>query len=436
MRRYPEAHARFTAALERTPDSAELLDGLGVALDRMERTDEAIAAYRRALTCDPGYANAAGNLGKALLQTGDVDEAMAWFDRAIAAEPRNGSLYLPLVTGGSKRVKPEHAAAMIALGESIETLPLAQRIDLHFALGNLHEREGRIDEAFPHLLAGNALKRAGLGYDEAAALAYVRSVEAAFGNPLMEQLRGCGDPSERPLFIVGMPRSGSTLVEQLLAAHPDVVGIGEASLLGPIVREIWPTIAATTVDELRAQVRGIGERYLRATDRYATRGTRLADKTLENLQLLPLLHVALPNARIVHVRRDDLDTCFSCFATFFADRKVPFAYDLRELGRYYRGYLAMMERWSRFVPPERLLEVRYERLVDDFEAEARRILAFCGLPWDPSCLAFHAVRRVVRTASNLQVRQPLYRSSVGRARPFLTHLRPLVEALAGDDAAG
>jgi tetratricopeptide (TPR) repeat protein len=432
--RYPEAQARFAIALERTPESAELLDGLGVAFDRMERTDEAIAAYRRALTCDPAYANAACNLGKALLQTGDIDEAMTWFDRAIEAEPRNGSLYLPLVTGGSQRIKAAHVEAMIGLGADIETLPHAQQIDLHFALGNVYERAGRIDDAFRHLLAGNALKRADIPYDERAALAYVRSVEGAFGNPLMEELRGCGDESARPIFIVGMPRSGSTLVEQLLAAHPAVVGVGEIGILGPIVREVWPTISATTIPELRAHVRRIGEAYLRATDGLAAGGAHLADKTLENLQLLPLINVTLPNARIIHIRRDDLDTCFSCFATFFAEHKVPFAYDLRELGHYYRGYLDMMARWHAFVPPDRLLEVRYERLVDDFETEARRILAFCGLAWDPACLNFHQVRRTVRTASNLQVRQPLYASSVGRARPFLRRLAPLVDALAEEAA--
>lgn len=429
MSRYPEAQARFERALERTPDSAELLDGLGVALDRMERTGDAIAAYRKALAIDPGYANAACNLGKALLQTGDVEEAVQWFDRAIAAEPGNGSLYLPLVTGGSKAVTPAHVAAMVRLETSIETLPRAQQIDLHFALGNVYEREARFDDAFAHLLAGNALKRADIAYDESAALAYVRSIEAAFGNPLMDELRGCGDESERPIFIVGMPRSGSTLVESLLAAHPAVVGAGEIGTLGPIVRSVWPTIAATSIPELRAEVRRIGEHYLRATDGAAGGALRLADKTLENVQLLPLIHVTLPNARIVHIRRDDLDTCFSCFATFFAEHKVPFAYDLRELGRYYRGYLDMMARWQTFVPPERLLEVRYETLVANFEEEARRIVAFCGLDWDPACLRFHDVRRTVRTASNFQVRQPLYTGSVGRARPFLGHLAPLIEAL-------
>jgi tetratricopeptide (TPR) repeat protein len=429
LHRYDDALARFETALALAPDSAELHDGLGVALSRLERLEEAAVAYRRALDCDPAYANTASNFGKTLLEIGDIDEAMIWLDRAIELEPRNGSFYLPLVTGGSKPIKPAHVDAMKRLGESIDSLPRAEQIDLHFALGNVFEREGRIEEAFRHFLAGNALKRAGIHYDEHAALAYVRSLESAFGNPMMEELRGCGDDSERPIFIVGMPRSGSTLVEQLLAAHPAVAGAGEIGVLGPIVREDWAAMSASSIDELRAEVRLIGRRYLRETDRLSGQAIRLTDKTLEHIQLVPLIHVMLPNARIIHIGRDDLDTCFSSFATCFADHKVPFSYDLRELGTYYARNIALMQRWRRFVPPDRLLDVVYETLVDNFEAEARRIVAFCGLPWDPACLAFHEARRPVRTASNLQVRQPLYRNAVGRAQPFIPYLEPLMEAM-------
>jgi len=432
--RYDEARARFETALERTPDSAELLDGLGVALGRLGRLEEAAAAYRRALDRDLASANTASNLGKTLLETGDVDEAMMWLDRAIELAPRNGSLYLPLVTGGSKRIKPAHVEAMKKLGSAIESLPHAEQIDLHFALGNVFEREGNTEDAFAHFLAGNTLKRADIQYDESAALAYVDALEAAFANPLMDELRGCGNDSERPIFIVGMPRSGSTLVEQLLAAHPAVSAAGEVSILGPIVREAWPFTPALPVDELRTRVRLIGDRYLRETERFLQRGTRLTDKTLEHLQLVPLIHVMLPNARIIHIERDDLDTCFSCFATNFSDHLVPFSYDLRELGTYYARNVELAERWRRFVPPDRLLDVGYETLVDDFETEARRIIAFCGLPWDPACLLFHEARRPVRTASNLQVRQPLYRSAVGRAQPFIPHLGPLIAAMTAGHA--
>jgi Tfp pilus assembly protein PilF len=427
--RFDEAIAALRRGLAAHPAEADALDALGTALGRSGRPDEAIAAYRAALAADPAFANAACNLGKMLVETGDVAEAMTWFDRAIALEPANGSFYLPLVTGGTLGIAPAHVAAMRALAGDVATLPLEQQIDLHFALGNLAEREARIDDAFAHVATANALKRTRVTYDETAALAFLDSTAHAFGNPIMHQLRGCGDASERPIFIVGMPRSGSTLVEQVLAAHPSVAAAGETGILGPIVREVWPTIAATSLGELRAQIRRCGELYRRAPAARAGGRARLTDKTLDNLQLAPLIHVTLPNARIIHVRRGALDTCWSCFTTSFVDDQVPFSYDLGELGRFYRASLAMMDRWRAFVAPDRLLEVDYENVVNDFESEARRIVAFCGLAWDPACLEFSTVRRPVRTASNLQVRQPLYDRSVGRAERFRAHLAPLSDAL-------
>jgi tetratricopeptide (TPR) repeat protein len=427
--RFEEAAAVLRRGLDRDPANAVGLDALGTALGRANRTTDAIVAFRAAVAAAPGFANAACNLGKTLVENGDVDEALTWFERAIALEPDNGCFYLPLVIAAPPDAVRPHVAAMLRLDAAAASLPPHERIDLHFALAAVFERDGRIDDAFRQLQAANALKRARLAYDEAAALAFVRSTTRAFGHPMMDELRGCGDDSARPIFIVGMPRSGSTLVEQLLAAHPDVAAAGEIGVLAPIVRDVWPKIAATSIDGVRAEVRAIGERYLRATDAAAGPAARLTDKTLDNLQVAPLIHVALPNARIVHVRRDDLDTCLSCFATSFGDGQVPFAYDLGELGRLYRGYLDMMARWRAFIAPERLLEIDYERLVADFATEARRIVAFCGLPWDDACLDFHTVRRPVRTASNVQVRKPLYARSVGRAQPFRAHLAPLIAAL-------
>jgi tetratricopeptide (TPR) repeat protein len=404
--RYAEARAQFAAARERDPESTPAREGL---------------------------ATASFQLGQELIESGDIGEAVACFEDAIALEPGNASFYLPLVTAGPTYLKPVHRDALNRLAASAAVLPPQQQSDLHFALGNVDEREGRVKPAFEHLQRANALKRALIAYDEPAALAYTRSLATAFGGAIMEQLRGCGEDSERPIFIVGMPRSGSTLLEQLLAAHPDVAGGDETGVLGPIVRDVWPTIAASTIDELRTHVRAIGTRYLRATDDLAMQAKRLTDKTLDNVQLVPLIHVILPNARIIHITRDPLDSAFSCFATSFSGSQVPFSYDLHELGSYYRVYLELMERWCSFVRPDRLLEVRYEDLVRDFEPEARRIIAFCGLSWDPACRAFHQARRRVRTASNVQVRQPLYSSSIGRAQPFLAQLAPFAEALAGRD---
>jgi hypothetical protein len=236
-----------------------------------------------------------------------------------------------------------------------------------------------------------------------------------------------------------MPRSGSTLVEQILASHPQVfgggeradfaeamasLGIGEAALPFPAAvailgEEQLARLGASYVERLAAAARTAG----------AEDAGRITDKMPGNFCFAGLIHLALPNARIIHARRDPVDTCLSCFSRLFAAEQ-PFAYDLGELGRYCRAETALIEHWRNVLPPGVLLDLDYEELVGDFEAEARRLVAFCGLPWDPACLSFHQTERVVRTASAGQVRQPLYQSSVGRRRPDEFLLAPLLAALA------
>lgn len=427
LQRYGDAQSAFEAALERQPDAPAALDGLGVARHKLGRPDAAIGLFRRALACNPRYENAACNLAKVLVEVGHLEEAMSWLERALEINPRNGNLYLPLVNFSRTPLGPESLRDLVDLAEHDASLPYQQRVEVNFALGHSYEREGRFDEAFRHFARGNALKRADLHYDETSALGFLSASRNAFGSPLFADLRAYGNPSDRPIFIVGMPRSGTTLVEQVLAAHPEVAGGGELSIFGPVLKEMWPAIEAKTIEEFGAGIRRIGERYLRETAALLPPAQRITDKTLENFQVVPLIGAALPRARVVHVSRDWLDTCFSCFATLFGDVQVPFSYDLGELGRYYAAYLRVMEVWHSVLPPESILEVQYETLVDHFEAETRRIVAFCGLPWDAACLDFTRADRQVRTASSFQVRQPLFRSSLGRAQPFLRHLQPLID---------
>jgi hypothetical protein len=176
----------------------------------------------------------------------------------------------------------------------------------------------------------------------------------------------------------------------------------------------------------------IGIRYLQRVRTIAPAAERIIDKTLANFRYVGLIHLALPNARIIHVRRDPLDTCISCFSILFMHNHLPFSYNLAELGRYYRVYTAMMEHWRRVLMLGQMLEVQYEELVVNFEPLARRIVAYCGLEWDAACLEFHKTKRPVWTASAIQVRQPIYRSSIGRWRAYEGMLRPLSEALEGD----
>jgi hypothetical protein len=309
-------------------------------------------------------------------------------------------------------------------------------ITLAFALGKAWMDVGDADRAFAHLSRANRLKRSTFDYDVRAEVrrlgAIPHGVEA-----LTQRSIGPGIASEAPVFVVGMPRSGTTLVEQILASHPDVCGGGELTAFQDATREtlreagLSPGAQAGRI-RLEAHSRfdpaKLGRAYLGRVAHLAAGKARLVDKLPGHFQNLGLISLALPNARIIHCRRDPADTCLSCYATNFAAPK-PFAYDLAELGQYYRAYAALMAHWRRALPPERMLEVRYEDVLEDLEGQARRLVAFCGLEWNPACLRFHETRRPVLTASVNQVRRPLYGSSQGRWRAYETHLRPLLEAL-------
>lgn len=427
--RLPEAQAAFEHALTLAPTFAPAHNGLGAVYARRGDGAAAAAAFRAALAHDPRLGDAACNLGRVLLEAGSVDEAVGWFERALELDPANSSYYLQLVRNRAEPLDARRLAALEALGAPGRGLTPTARIDLHFGLAKAYEDAGRFDEAFARLVAGNALKRAEIAYDEAAELGFFAALERTIDEPLIAALRPHGNASEQPVFVFGMARSGSTLIEQILAAHPAVAAAGETAEFGRLLAEHRPPVGtATPLPEVGAALRRVADRYLAAGPQPAAGALRVTDKTLANFSLAPLIHAALPNARLIHVRRDWLDTCFSCFATLFLGPYVSFSYDLAELGRYYAAYERLMRRWRVLLPADRLLEVSYEAVVGDLESEARRIVAFCGLPWDDACLEFQTARRPVRTASAFQVRRPLYDSSIGRAARFAKHLAPLIAA--------
>jgi tetratricopeptide (TPR) repeat protein len=431
LERLPEARLAFERALELRPAYAGARNGLGAVLARLGDERAAIAAFREALAIDPAFADAAGNLGRVLLETGAVDEAARWFERAVELDPRNGRFHLELVRSRSQPTESHRLAAMEALCAPGRGLAGPERIELHFALAKAYEDAGRYDDAFRQLALGNGLKRAQLAYDPTAELNLYDGLERSIDRQLVETLRPYGNTSERPVFVFGMARSGSTLVEQILAAHPAVAAAGEIATFGRLTAEVRPPIGAGAPPaEVGAALRKIGDRYLEATAPLAGGASRLTDKTLANFALAPLINAALPNARLIHVRRNWLDTCFSCYATLFLGSYVPFSYDLGELARYYNAYDRLVTRWRAILPADRFLELNYEDVVADLEAQARRVVAFCDLPWDDACLAFQGARRAVRTASAFQVRQPLYATAIGRAQRFRTHLEPLISAAA------
>ena len=437
QQRYADALGAFEAALRLSSPNLAAHNGFGTALHQLGRNQEAEAAFRSALALDPKCADAACNIGKVLLDTGDIEAAIGWFERALELEPRNGHFHWFLVFSHSGAVDDRALAEMECLAREIDSLPATQQVDLHFALAAVYENRSRFDDAFEHMRAGNALKRRVVTYDEAGTLNLLSALEGVITfMATSADLRGCGNPSPRPIFVFGMPRSGTTLIEQILSAHPAVTGAGELRVFEIALRAkqsyLWPeargTSVAVPVEELRGHIRTIGNRYLRDTDVLAG-AKHLTDKQTINFGFAPLIHLALPNARLINVKRDRLDTCMSCFATLFTGQAIPYSYDLAELARYYRAYEHMMAAWRVVLPSDRFIEIEYERLVEDFETQARRLYAFCDLSWDARALSFHEVQRPVLTASRVQVRTPLYRSALGRSLRFEAHLGPLVEAL-------
>jgi hypothetical protein len=314
----------------------------------------------------------------------------------------------------------------------METHSEEQQAALHFGLGKAYSDLGRHAIAFEHLLQGNAIKHRLDEYDERAHLDMMRHIEKVFTAELLRRQPGLGDPSPLPVLIVSLPRSGSTLIEQILASHPRVHGAGELRVLaraaksfrGRRVEECFPEIANHLSAE---QLRQFGARYADHLRSLAPAAERVTDKMPSNYLYAGLIHMALPNARIIHARRDPLDTCVSCFTHHFGVKS--FSSDLGTLGRYYRSYDALMAHWRAVLPPGVMLEVQYEELVADFENSARRIVEFCGLDWDPRCLAFYETKRPVRTASVLQVREPIFTRSIGRWRDYEPWLGPLVAEL-------
>jgi tetratricopeptide (TPR) repeat protein len=432
--RHDEALASYDRALALKPDNPQTLCSMGVALMDMDRLDEAEAKFRRALTLDPHCAAAYNNLGLIFKERGLLEDARRAMQQAIRLAPENISYYENLSTAGSFAADDPYVAALEGMAENAGALCPADRIHLHFALAKAHEGNGRYESAFQHLLAGNELKRRQVAYDEAATLARLKRTRELFSRDFMASREGAGEPAEVPVFIVGMPRSGTSLIEQILASHPEVFGAGELGLFEQTVDAIGGTLpGAPRFPELvrgmsGEHFRAIGERYCAALIRRAPKASRIVDKMPGNFLFAGLIHLSLPDAVIIHAVRDPIETCVSCFSVHFS-RGQAHTYDLAELGRYYRHYQALMAHWHRVLPPGRIIDVRYEELVDDVEGVARHIVAHCGLAWHTRCLDFHRTQRLVRTASAAQVRQPIYKSSVRRWRRYERFLEPLMNAL-------
>ncbi len=450
-----EAEALCRRAVDLSPDYAQGWNNLGNILMAREQVDEAVTCFRRAVEIHPGFELAWSNLGSALVGLGLWEEAKRAFHQAIKADPRcaeahNGLGVLEQNLGRAAaahacfcqavRLKPDYVDALYNLSHSkgfvfdpeklgrIEALLEGGGLGkddcakLHFALAEHALTLGRHDAAFEQAAKGNAAR--GLGFDPAAWDGAVDDLMARYSEDFFQARQDYGVKSEIPVFVLGMPRSGTTLVEQILASHPSVHGAGELKDMARIAQR-------TEMDGEAS--RDWGGRYVATLRKLAPHAERVIDKMPFNFLHVGLIALILPQARIVQCVRDPLDVGVSCFFQNFSDPH-PWSTDLNAIGRYYRSYERLMAHWKT-VLPGRIHEIGYENLVRDQEGESRRLIGFLGLPWDDRCLAFHETERPVRTASNRQVREPVYTGSMGRYRAFARHLEPLKRGLEGKGIA-
>lgn len=396
--------------------------------------DRALDLFETILQKLPNDAATLTSRGHALKTLGRHDEAVASYRQAFAAQPGHGDAYYALANLKTYQFTDDEMAAMQAQ-EAGADLSFQNRIHLCFALGKAFEDRGEYDRSFEYYARGNDLKRVQTRYtaeqmeQELAAQAEVCTAD------LFENRAGGGCMAPDPIFIVGLPRAGSTLLEQILASHSQVDGTLELPNILALAHRLrgrkrltdktrYPRI----LHELSAdQLRELGEDYIENTRIHRQGAPFFTDKMPNNFRHIGLIKLILPNAKIIDARREPMACCFSGFKQLFAEGQ-EFTYGLEEIGRYYRGYVELMEHWDRVLPGQ-ILRVHYEDVVADLEGQVRRILDFCGLPFEQACLDFHATRRAVRTASSEQVRQPIYDSGVEQWRHFERHLDPLKSAL-------
>ena len=407
---------------------------LASVLVRVGRQHEAIDNYQR-VVARPGHtALDLASLGHALKTIGRTSEAIDAYHRAIALDPLFGDAYWSLANLKTFDFTDQEVSAMTAAAASGRCLP-REYPALCFALGKAYEDRGRYTEAFAQYQRGNAQRRTEVRYSAEENHAATEDLIRACTAELFERNTGHGCPDPSPIFIVGLPRSGSTLVEQMLASHSQVDGTAELPEIIEIARRLSgkrrPTDVSRYPDILlqldAGQLRELGEEYIERTRIQRGDAPYFIDKMPNNFPHVGLIHLILPNARIIDTRRHPMASCFSAFKQLFATGQ-NFSYDLTDLGRYYADYVALMAHWDRVLPGV-VLRVFYEETVRDTEGAVRRLLDYCGLPFEDRCLRFYETERAVRTASSEQVRQPIYSDAVEHWRNFEPQLEGLRAAL-------
>jgi tetratricopeptide (TPR) repeat protein len=438
LHRYQEARQELDRLLKDDPDNRPLRTLYAASAVGLGEHERAIGLYRELLTGTAADAEVHLSIGHALKTLGHTPEAIDSYRRAAACRPDYGDAYWSLANLKTYRFTAQELA-QIRIALAAAATGTVDRYHLCFALGKALEDQGEFAESFDCYERGNALKRPECRYRPEIIENNTRQQIKVCTRDLFASRHGWGEPSRDPIFIVGLPRSGSTLLEQILASHSQVEGTQELPNIQQMVTRLRgrdpdpenphypPVLTSMRAEEFKA----LGEEYLTATSIYRTGRAFFIDKMPNNFRHLGLVHLMLPNARIIDARREPMACCFSNLKQLFAQGQ-EFTYSVDDIARYYRTYLELMRHWDRVLPAGRILRVHHEDVVEDLEGSVRRILTYCGLDFEPQCISFHETRRSVRTASSEQVRQAIYREGLDQWRHFEPWLEPLRAAL--DDA--
>jgi Flp pilus assembly protein TadD len=423
-----KAMGAFETTVKLAPNHGAAYNNMGVLYEGRGQPKKAKIAYSKAVDINPKDAKAHNNLASIMIADGNVADAIIHIDAAINAQPFMIEAHHNLSALKTYKKGDKHIELLKNIERNSSKLPPENQIRLWFILGKVHSDLEEYDKAFEYYTLGNNQKRASFKYNEDEAIKFTQDIKSVFNKPYFKDCKKNKLDDLTPIFIVGMPRSGSTLIEQILSSHSDVHSGGELLTLNEAIKSIVKNFPIDIENLSDHELKMIGDDYLAKIRKLSPNAKRIINKMPSNYHYAGLIAKILPGAHIINTNRNPMDCCLSNYTHLFL-HTIQYAYDLGELGRYYNRYQTLMQHWHSVLPKGVLLDIQYEDVVDDLEQEARKIIDFVGLEWQENCLNFHKNKSRVKTASAAQVRKIIYKSSIEKWLVFEKHLSPLKDAL-------
>lgn len=433
-----EAENAIRKAISMNPQQVDFHQCLAEIYQEKGHYTQALTYLDQTISMDPTRANLHLSKGSVLMEMGEIVQAEEHFTKVIADPNKDTQVLAHYSLVQLRKIKPDNPSLshlLSIVNGPIQTIFPGKLEYAYFALGKCYDDIGEWAKAFEYFSLGCQIKRTRMTYNTAEQIEFTHKLIDCFTPQIIDHLRSFANPSAVPIFIVGMPRSGTSLVEQILSSHPRVHSAGELKhfmtlIQKPITNHQKTTYYPENIQQFSPKIgQSITTNYLAYLQTLFPNATRITDKMPHNFIAIGLIHALFPNAKIIHVERNPIDTCLSCYTKLFTQGQL-YSYDLTELGQYYQCYERIMNHWRHILPSNAWLDIKYETMVNHFEEEAKRLIAFCDLAWDPACLTFYQSKRQVRTASFAQVRQPVYTSSVERWRRYERQLAPLIRLIA------